>query len=188
MAKKKMFDIKSKKGIMLDIGCGEGKEPRCVGMDIRPLPGVDIVHDVEELPYPLPDECCLSILARHIVEHINPAKCLFIKVMDEWWRIMKPYGKLMIVTPYPGSAQWYADPTHCNFVSEMTIAYFAPLHPAGLWAGYSPKPWFVVANAWNVNGNLEVMLAKMPLSDLKNIIEKKEIPDIKKIMQRNKHE
>jgi hypothetical protein len=32
------------------------------------------------------------------------------------------------------------------------------------------------------------MLAKMPLSDLKNIIEKKEIPDIKKIMQRNKHE
>jgi SAM-dependent methyltransferase len=161
MPKKKA--INSKKGIMLDIGCGEGKEPGCVGMDIRDLPQVDIVHDMEVLPYPLADESCLSILARHVVEHINPAKFGFVNVMNEWWRILKPYGRLMITTPYAGSSGYWADPSHINPCTEQTWFYFAPEHPSGMWQGYKPKPWRIIANAWHSNGNLEVVLAKLPI-------------------------
>lgn len=173
MARKKKFNINAKKGFMLDIGCGEGKEPNCVGLDIRDLPGVDIVHDMESIPYPLPDECCISILARHVVEHINPAKGLFLRVMNEWWRLLKPYGRLMLTTPYPGSPGYWADPTHTgNAWSEMTAAYFCPEHPSGMWNGYKPSPWIIVANAWHVNGNMEIVLAKMPLERLKQIEKK----------------
>lgn len=64
--------IKSKQGIRLDIGCGENKNPGFVGIDMLPLKGVDIVHNIELTPWPLPDECVLTATASHLLEHINP--------------------------------------------------------------------------------------------------------------------
>lgn len=60
-------------GIKLDIGCGANKQPGFVGMDIRALPGVDIVHNLEKYPWPLPDESVSLVTASHVLEHINPA-------------------------------------------------------------------------------------------------------------------
>lgn len=60
-------------GIKLDIGCGENKQDGFIGMDVRPLKGVDIVHNLEKFPYPLPDESVSLVTASHLLEHINPA-------------------------------------------------------------------------------------------------------------------
>ena len=60
-------------GIQLDIGCGGNKQGAdWVGMDLRPLPGVDIVHDVTMFPWPLPDGCAVRAICSHLVEHIPP--------------------------------------------------------------------------------------------------------------------
>ena len=59
-------------GIKLDIGCGDNKQVGFVGMDIRELDGVDIVHNIEQFPYPLPDESCSMVVASHVLEHVNP--------------------------------------------------------------------------------------------------------------------
>lgn len=158
--------LRDKSGIMLDIGCGGEPQAGMVGLDIRELPGVDIVHDLEEIPYPLPDDCCISILASHVLEHINPARGLFVQMMNELWRIMKPKGRLLVSTPYAGSQGYWQDPTHCNPISQVTIAYFAPAHPSGLYNIYKPRPWTIVANAWLSNGNLEVVLEKIPEANL----------------------
>jgi SAM-dependent methyltransferase len=155
--------LNSKKGIYLDLGCGRNKQAEFVGMDIRPLEGVDIVHDIEKIPYPLPDEICLSVLASHIVEHLKP--WLFIDIMNELWRIMKPNGRLMIATPYAGSYGYWQDPTHCNGCNEATWGYFDPTHHARLYGIYTPKPWKIIKNAWQVNGNMEVIMEKIPASD-----------------------
>jgi hypothetical protein len=65
--------LSSKGGIMLDVACGENKQgPDWVGMDYRPLDGVDIVHNLLEFPWPLPDSCVLRAVCSHIVEHIPP--------------------------------------------------------------------------------------------------------------------
>lgn len=65
--------IAAKGGISLDVGCGATKQgPEWVGMDLRELPGVDIVHDVNLFPWPLPDECALRSVCSHLVEHIPP--------------------------------------------------------------------------------------------------------------------
>lgn len=155
------------KGIYLDVGCGENKQKGFVGLDIRPLPGVDIVWDMEKTPYPIEPDTCLSILASHVVEHINPARFGFVNVMNEWWRIMKPFGRLMIVVPYAGSYGYWQDPTHCNPCNEATFAYFDPVNPSGLYTVYYPKPWRIVKNAWHINGTLEVIMMKMPSEDVK---------------------
>lgn len=60
-------------GIKLDIGCGANKQVGFVGMDVRELEGVDIVHNLEKFPYPLPDESCSMVVASHVLEHMNPA-------------------------------------------------------------------------------------------------------------------
>ena len=65
--------IESKAGIQLDIGCGGNKAgPEYVGLDLRPLAGVDIVHDINFFPWPLPDESVLRAVCSHLVEHIPP--------------------------------------------------------------------------------------------------------------------
>lgn len=56
----------------LDIGCGQNKNPGFIGMDYENYPGVDIVHDVEVFPWPLPDNCIDLAVTSHLLEHINP--------------------------------------------------------------------------------------------------------------------
>ena len=151
-------------GIKLDLACGASKQSNdWVGIDILPFHGVDIIHDIEEQPFPLPDECCSVILASHILEHINPAKFGFINLMNELWRVMKPNGELMISVPYAGSKGYWQDPTHCNPIIQDTFFYFDPLAVGGgLYRFYEPKPWKIDDSRffWQPHGNMELVLMK----------------------------
>lgn len=64
--------LKDKSGIRLDIGGGNNPQPGFVNIDMQKLPKVDIVWDIEKTPWPLPDECVLTAIASHILEHVNP--------------------------------------------------------------------------------------------------------------------
>ena len=159
---KRIMDlIKSKnRGVSLDVGCGNNKNKGFIGLDIQKLEGVDIVHDIEVTPYPLPSECCTMILASHIVEHLNPK--MFIPVMNEWWRLMRVGGQLAIAMPYGVSYGYVQDPTHSNPCNEATWMYFssAPEHKI-LYDFYKPKPWKIDKNIWFETGNMEVLLSKV---------------------------
>lgn len=95
----------------LDVGCGNRKQPGWIGMDARALDGVDIVHDIEELPWPIPDNSCGVVLMSHVWEHLKP--WLSIRIMEEMWRVLAPGGQLQLVTPYGWSHGFVMDPTHC---------------------------------------------------------------------------
>lgn len=157
--------IKAKSGYKLDIGCGANKQPTFLGIDMLDLPGVDIIHDLEEFPWPLPDELCLQAIASHVLEHINPHKGVFIRFMDEVWRILKPNAQFAFVVPHASSHGYQQDPTHVNMINETTMHYFDP-DPEGnnigpsLYNFYRPKPWKIEKQYWNPNGNLEVLLTK----------------------------
>jgi SAM-dependent methyltransferase len=157
--------LKSKnKGIRIDLGCGANKQGSdWVGIDYRKLPGVDIVHDLEVTPYPLPSNCAFLVTASHVLEHINPHKGVFIHVMNEIWRLLKDDGEFLISVPYATSSGMYRDPTHCNFLTEETWEYFDPISPiykGGLYGIYAPLPWKIKINTWDVTGNMEVALVK----------------------------
>ncbi len=157
--------LKEKSGIRLDIGCGSNKQPGFIGMDYRPVEGVDIVQDLEEFPWKdLPDESVLVAIASHVLEHINPAKGTFIRFMDEVWRILKPEGEFAIVVPYAGSPGYWQDPSHINPITENTLEYFDPLgrSKGQLYRIYKPKPWKIKEGTLSLKktGNLEVVLIK----------------------------
>lgn len=151
--------LKDKSGIRLDIGCGEYKQEGFVGMDRQALPGVDIVHDIEKFPWPLPDDCCLVIVGSHIIEHIRPE--LTVPLFDEMWRVMKPGGQLALCTPYAGSHGYWMDPTHVNGFNEATFYYFDPRQH--LYKIYRPNPWHIVKGypVWQVTGQIEVLMQKV---------------------------
>lgn len=146
-------------GIHLDIGCGANKQPGFVGMDIRDLPGVDIVWNWNWYPWPLPDESCMLVMASHVVEHVNPADGHFIEWMNEVWRILKYNGELAISCPHGSSQGFLQDPTHCNSCNEVTWAYFTPENP--LYTIYEPRPWKLKFLTFDPTTNIEVVLIKI---------------------------
>ena len=155
---------KNQQGIKLDCGCGSAKQKGYVGLDIRALKDVDIVHDVESVPYPLPDDCCFQILCSHLIEHLKP--WLIIDIFNEWWRIMKPGGQLLISTPYAGSFGFWQDPTHIKGYNQASFTYFDPRE--FLYSIYRSKPWKIERNAWWENGNMEVIMSKLTIEEGKN--------------------
>lgn len=165
--------LQSKKGLRIDIGCGENKQaPDWVGIDYRPMPGVDIVQNLEQFPWPIPSEVGLCALSSHVVEHIDPHGGVFIDFMNEVWRILRPGAEFFIATPYAGSPGYWRDPTHCNPCTEETWTYFDPednFYRGGLYRVYRPLPWKIKVNTWQNNGNLEIVLVKRDIEKKFNV-------------------
>lgn len=160
--------INAHKGIWLDIGCGPHKSAGAIGMDKRALPGIDIVHNLLEMPWPLPDACCRRILASHIIEHLPPDRIW--EIMDECWRVMLPEGQLIITMPYGTNARALQDPSHYRCWIEACPQYFDPVFP--LYTVTYPKPWKIGHNQqgelnlwWAADGDITVIFDKRTLED-----------------------
>jgi predicted SAM-dependent methyltransferase len=108
----------------LDLGCGSSKKPGYLGLDSLPLKGVDIVHNLEEFPYPFTENEIDEIWMDQVLEHIPVP----IKVVEELYRICKNGAKIHIGVPYFRSAYSAIDPTHVNFFGVFWFNYFDPNH------------------------------------------------------------
>lgn len=106
--------------VKIDIGCGSSKVPGYTGVDICDIEGVDIVHDLEQYPWPFENESVDEIHCSHYAEHVS---CL-IKFMDESFRILKYGGTMFIRSPYYNSIRAWQDPTHRQEISEATFCYY----------------------------------------------------------------
>lgn len=149
----------------LDIACGNHKEPGWIGIDIQQFSAVDIIHDLNCHPWPLPGASVDQAKASHIVEHIPPVavteqgtRLPFIEFMNECCRVLKPGARIDIELPYGSSAGFINDPTHCNPCNEFTFEYFDPDYERYQW--YQPKPWRIVTLNWVRDGNINVILEK----------------------------
>jgi hypothetical protein len=153
MAKyEKLF--KKKAGTRLDLGCSDHKQPGWIGLDIRRVKGVDIVHDVQKFPWPVPTNSCFQVLMSHLWEHIEPKYRM--RLMEELHRIIRPQGQLFISAPYATSFGANIDPTHYPCPNEGTFTYFDPDH--AMYQVYKPSPWKLTRNNYQVTGNIEAVL------------------------------
>ena len=105
---------------VLEIGCGKLKSKDSVGIDIVDLDGVDIVHDLNVIPYPIGDETFDKVIARHTLSHLNDLP----KIMDEIYRILKENGVFEIYVPHYASDNYNTDPTHKISFGIRTMNYF----------------------------------------------------------------
>jgi ubiquinone/menaquinone biosynthesis C-methylase UbiE len=124
---------------MLIIGAGKSQRRRgAVHIDIHPFPGIDIVHDLNKVPWPINDNTHEHISCIHVVEHLRD----LVSFMNEAHRVLTKGGTMYLETPEAGSDfdLTHSDPTHvrCYRVYSF-INYFTPEGIAKF--GYTDKAW-----------------------------------------------
>lgn len=125
----------------LDIGCGRSKRPGFVGVDIRPFDGVDVVHDLDQYPYPFADGEFDEVWADQVLEHLaNP-----LRAVEEIWRITRGGAVVRIGVPYFRSRYAVIDPTHRNFFGVQWFDYFDPSRELCTRYGYSASRFEVAS-------------------------------------------
>jgi SAM-dependent methyltransferase len=116
------FDLRpTGPGDVLDVGCGSKKWPGAVGLDISEDTDADVVHDLNEFPYPLEDDSFDQVLMQDVLEHVRDP----IRVMDELHRVCRPGGRIQLRTPHFSSMLAYSDPTHTHYFSAEAIRTLA---------------------------------------------------------------
>lgn len=114
-----MSQSESKK---LHIGCGNQILDGWVNHDLAPLPGVDVVHDLAELPWPFADGEFEEIRMHHVLEHLSET----VATVEELHRISAPGARVEIRVPYWNSQDFGTDPTHKAAFNEHSFDYFDP--------------------------------------------------------------
>lgn len=80
----------------LNLGCGSYKKPGFLNVDNEPSAEPDLLLDLEQIPYPFPDNHFEEIRAYHVLEHLsNP-----FAVMREIHRILAPNGLVIVRVPH----------------------------------------------------------------------------------------
>ncbi|MCI5059303.1 MAG: class I SAM-dependent methyltransferase, partial [Flavobacteriales bacterium] len=90
--------------------------------DIAKLDGVDVIHDLEQFPWPFEDNSFEKIYMKDVLEHLSNT----IKTLEEIHRIAKPGCEIFIAVPYWNSWEAITDPTHKKNFNEFTFEFFDP--------------------------------------------------------------
>jgi ubiquinone/menaquinone biosynthesis C-methylase UbiE len=104
----------------LSLGCGHDTRAGWVNLDIAPLPGVDVVHDLERFPWPFEDGAFDFIECIDILEHLRELP----DAMREIHRILAPGGRIRIEGPHFTSYTVPTDPTHRRAFAINTFEFF----------------------------------------------------------------
>lgn len=121
---------------ILDLGCGTLKVDGAIGVDNVQLPGVDIVHDLLDFPYPFETGSFDKIYLRHVIEHFELSDNE--KIFKECSRILNIDGILEVKVPHVFSSAAFTDPTHKRYFTFASGKF---------WDSINPKAYYKETNA-----------------------------------------
>lgn len=111
----KAHELKKK----VDLGCGGIKREGFIGIDRFPLPGVDIVSDLNQ-GIPLADDSVDYLIASHSLEHFEDLPL----IIEEIYRVGKDRAIVTIIAPYLTTLLNLANPYHIQSFNEHTARFF----------------------------------------------------------------
>jgi SAM-dependent methyltransferase len=105
---------------ILDVGCGINKKPGAIGIDRNPASRADVLCELDRFPYPFCDSAFDGLQAVHVIEHVSDV----IRTMEEFHRLVRPGGEVLIVTPHYTDHSSFCDPTHKWHLTSFSLRYF----------------------------------------------------------------
>jgi len=120
----------------LNVGTGPNVDlaPDVINVDWHPFPGVNVLHDIDQTPWPFDDDQFSDVRAVHVFEHLtNP-----LGFMSEAHRVLEVGGTLRLFVPHYQSENSFTDPTHVRHCTLRTWDYWCvgtQLHNESVYAG-----------------------------------------------------
>jgi len=101
---------------VLNLGCGlvkrefpdASRATEVVGVDISARSQADLIHNLDQFPYPLESDSFDLIIMQDILEHLEDVP----RVLGEVHRVARDGATVRIRTPHYSSYYAYNDPTH----------------------------------------------------------------------------
>ncbi len=120
------------------IGCGSNKgmqfavngkkDWECLTtLDMEPSHVPDVLHDLDELPYPFADNEFDEIHAYEVLEHCGRQgdwRFFFAQWMD-FYRLLKPGGFFVGTVPLPDSIWAWGDPSHTRVIPLVQLQFLS---------------------------------------------------------------
>jgi hypothetical protein len=108
----------------LNLGCGDFKIDGWVNVDKYGHFDADVVHDLEQFPWPFDDDTAEEVLLNHVLEHLGQDTGVFLGIMKELYRVSRAGAQVRIHVPHPRHDDFITDPTHVRAILPDTLAMF----------------------------------------------------------------
>jgi SAM-dependent methyltransferase len=118
------------------IGCGNRRDKMLkrhpedgwdclVTLDHDPNCGADVIHDLEEYPWPFQDNSFDEVHAYEVLEHLGTQGDYksFFACFSEIYRVLKHGGTLAATCPSWQSIWAWGDPSHTRIISQASITF-----------------------------------------------------------------
>ena len=105
---------------VLEIGSGYARTPGVFTIDINPAVAPDILHDLDSFPWPIEDSSFDAVIMFSVIEHLGYP----VRAIEECHRVLKPNGKIYLLTPHFSDSGSFIDPTHKWHFSARSFDYF----------------------------------------------------------------
>jgi len=105
---------------ILDVGCGRGKYPGAIGLDVSPATQADVLGDWTR-GYPFAESSFDEVRLIHVIEEVPD----ILAALAEVHRIVRPGGRVTIVTPHYTDHSSYCSPTHRWHLSSFSFWFYS---------------------------------------------------------------
>ena len=109
----------------LNLGCGNRYIENWVNVDFYDDSKCDIKHDLEVFPWPWEDNTISNIKIIHTLEHLGSDWKIFIKIIQEMYRVCEDDATIEVIVPSPWHWNYTADPSHVRPVIPETFTLFS---------------------------------------------------------------
>lgn len=146
----------------INLGCGTDIRPNMINLDREAhSPGIDMAWDLNQIPYPLPNNHFDKVLLLSVIEHLIPTP---LETLDEIWRITRPYGVLVLKFPLASSPTIHDDLTHRWFLSLKAFDVLDPRTERGQqYHFYTAKKWHILDRKTHKNMSAWLTMRKVLL-------------------------
>jgi len=108
--------------LRLHLGCGLTHHEGWLNCDYIDTEFAECVFNVEQKPWPFPDNSVHEIYASHMLEHLHDFQTFF----DEAWRVLHPNASLMLRLPHGHHRAAWWDVEHIRPWFPESFAYLQP--------------------------------------------------------------
>lgn len=117
---------------VLNLGCGRKHLPNAINLDITADTSPDVVHDLNQTPWPFPANRFTEVSAYDVLEHMKD----IVATMEEIHRVCRNHSVVKITVPHFSSSNAFTDPTHCHYFGWFSCHYFTGENDLGFYSRY----------------------------------------------------